>query len=108
MFSKKTLGFAIGILVVVFIGFPFHYLAAAEKEDQNLEKRYTIDRFEEDFAILEREDCSTFHMPRNQLPQEAKEGDVVTGRWVIDKPAAERIRDDVMELLKTIVNAQHR
>lgn len=123
MFSKKVLDismqswletrkksvklFSMGILIIVFAGIPFGYSAAGEKGGQNLEKRYIIDRFEEDFAILECEDGSVFNMLRSQLPQEAKEGDVVTDKWAIDHSAAERIKNDIMKLLKTVIDAVH-
>ena len=115
MFSKKVVAVifsAIWTMIVCFIFvfamLPCTYSMAEEKKYQNPEKRYTIDRFEEDFAVLEREDCSTFNIPKNQLPQEAKEGDVITDRCVIDRLAAESIKNDIMELLQTVLNAKYR
>ena len=39
---------------------------------------YIIDRFEEDFAVIELEDGSHAEMPRTLIPFEAKEGDTLT------------------------------
>lgn len=93
--------------IFVFVMLPFNYSMASEKSDHKPEKRYTIDRFEENFAVLEREDFSTFNIPINQLPQEAKEGDVVNGRWVIDRSATERFKNDTIELLQALINAKY-
>lgn len=43
-----------------------------------------IDRFEEDWAVLEYND-DTFDVPRELLPDEAKEGDVLKISFEIDK-----------------------
>ncbi|MDK2823805.1 MAG: hypothetical protein PWP71_1723 [Clostridia bacterium] len=60
---------------------------------------YIIDRFEGDLAILEREDRSSFTIPREKLPKEAKEGDVITITWEIDKTATENRKEHVKELM---------
>ena len=56
--------------------------------------RYTIDRFEGKFAILEAENGETTGMERARLPREAGEGDIVIheyGQFRIDAQAtAER------------------
>lgn len=39
--------------------------------------RYTIDRFEGDFAVVELEDGGMTNVPRCALPAEAGEGDIV-------------------------------
>ena len=40
--------------------------------------KFIIDRFEGDFAVLETADLSTVNIPRNVLPIEAAEGDIVS------------------------------
>lgn len=40
--------------------------------------KYTIDRFEGPFAVVELEDKSFINIPVKALPQEAKEGDVIS------------------------------
>lgn len=39
---------------------------------------YIIDRFEGEWAIVETENRSTFNLPRNILPIDLKEGDVIS------------------------------
>lgn len=40
--------------------------------------KFTIDRFEEEFAIVELENGEIIEIPRIILPYEAKEGDIVS------------------------------
>ena len=40
--------------------------------------KFTIDRFEEDYAIVELEDGQMEEIPRGLLPQDAKEGDIIS------------------------------
>ncbi len=40
--------------------------------------RFTIDRFEEEFAIVELENGEIIEILRAILPQEAKEGDIIS------------------------------
>ena len=44
-------------------------------------EKYIIDRFEGEFAVLEKEDGGTIDVPKTQIP-DAKEGDVV-GKVVV-------------------------
>lgn len=39
--------------------------------------RVIIDRFEKEFAVCEKEDMSMIDIPRNKIPQDAKEGDIL-------------------------------
>jgi len=92
-------------LIILFLIFSWSgviYLPVEGKEYQNQTNKYTIDRFEGDFAVLEREDCSTFTIPRKQLPEEANEGDVVTNQWQIDRSATELIKKHIAELLSRL------
>ena len=50
-------------------------------------KKYIVDRFEEDFVVLEKETGGSINIKRELLP-EAKRGDVLTeenGAFVIDE-----------------------
>jgi len=38
----------------------------------------TIDRFEGNFALVELEDKTLANMPKTRLPQDAKEGDIIS------------------------------
>ena len=40
--------------------------------------KYTIDRFEGEFALVELEDGKTAEIPRIALPGQAKEGDIIS------------------------------
>jgi hypothetical protein len=44
--------------------------------------RYTIDRFEGDWAVLEDAGGRTFNIPREWLPPDAREGDVLNASGV--------------------------
>lgn len=63
-----------------------------------------IDRFEGDMAVIEYEG-GTFNLPRNLLPSEVREGDVIKILITVDKEETENRRkriqglmDDVFEL----------
>lgn len=67
--------------------------------------KYTLDRFEEGFALLEQEDRTFLQIPRTNLPEDAQEGSVLIlrdGVWVADpeetEKTAQRIRTK-MDLL---------
>lgn len=65
----------------------------------------TIDRFEEEYAICENEDQTMVTIPREALPDDAREGDLLTlqdGIFHLDTEATEarrrRIRKKMMDL----------
>jgi hypothetical protein len=58
----------------------------------------TIDRFEEDIAVLlVGEEENVVNVPRSSLPPEAKQGDVLRLEATIDHDEAERRRESVRE-----------
>ena len=66
---------------------------------------YTLDRFEETFAILEADDRTMLQIPSQQLPPNAEEGctlTLVSGRWQTCDAAetARRIREKMDNLWK--------
>ena len=64
-----------------------------------------IDRFENNIAVLET-DGGTIEIERSQLPENAREGDVITetdGVWTIDVTATEKRRSDMRELMKRLM-----
>ena len=76
--------------------------AASPEEDT---MKYTLDRFEETFALLEKEDRSMLQVPIEDLPPNAKEGSVLifeNGKWTLSEAKTEetesRIRSK-MDLL---------
>ena len=57
-----------------------------------------IDRFEGDMAVIEYDDI-TFSLPRDLLPKETKEGDVIRVSIMVDKETTEQRRKEVQGLL---------
>ncbi len=63
-----------------------------------------IDRFEGEYAVLET-DSGMKIVPRDMLPEESREGDVVelkNGAYTINKKAAEKRRRELREKLKKL------
>ena len=68
-------------------------------------KTYVIDRFEGTFAVLEDETGSTAPVPRDTLPPEAKEGDVLrlrNGAYTLDAAETARRRENARRLLQRL------
>lgn len=63
-----------------------------------------IDRFEEQLAVIEKEDGSMMNLPRERLPRGAKEGDVVLlGETItIDYEETKRRKKEIEELTKEL------
>jgi hypothetical protein len=62
-----------------------------------------IDRFEEDFAVVEFPNRKIIDIPKSDLAREAKEGDViklVEDKWQIDQDATIKRKQEVDELTK--------
>lgn len=67
--------------------------------------KYTLDRFEESYALLEKEDRTMLQVPSVDLPPNVKEGSVLiceNGKWTLSEAETEeteaRIRSK-MDLL---------
>ncbi len=68
-------------------------------------KFFAIDRFEENFAVLEDEDESHINVLRSKLPIGVNEGDVMfllDGHYFFDKEETERRRNYIIEKLKIL------
>ena len=66
---------------------------------------YTIDRFEEELAVLEDENGVTLTVARALLPAEAAESDVVrfeNGVYTLDRPETDARREQVLSLQKRL------
>ncbi|MDE6539138.1 MAG: DUF3006 domain-containing protein [Ruminococcus sp.] len=64
-----------------------------------------IDRFENNKAVLET-DGGMIEIERSQLPENAREGDVIienNGIWSVDIPETEKRRSDMRELMKRLM-----
>lgn len=61
---------------------------------------YTIDRFEGEFAVVELEDKHFINVPREAIPKETKEGDVIS--VTIDKGETEKRRKEIRKMEDSI------
>lgn len=64
-----------------------------------------IDRFENNTAVLEI-DGIIIETNRSELPENAREGDVLTennGVWTVDIPATEKRRAEIREMMKRLM-----
>jgi hypothetical protein len=57
--------------------------------------RFTIDRFEAQWAVLETPDGKTINYPRNLLPKDAKEGDVFDLNIDMNQKASEERKTNI-------------
>ncbi len=67
-----------------------------------------LDRFEGSYAVLET-DSGSMNIPREQLPQDACEGDVLVlscGRYFADKAATMERRREMLSKLKKLTPRQ--
>ena len=67
-------------------------------------KKYIIDRFEENFAVLEKEECGTIDVERNLIP-EGKEGDVVifeNGNYRVDSEETAKRKELIKEKMRKL------
>lgn len=62
---------------------------------------YIIDRFEGNWAVIEY-DRKTFNLPRQLLPPEALEGDVVTIAVSVDVKGTANVKEDITRLAHRI------
>lgn len=58
--------------------------------------KYTIDRFEEGFAVVELENGKFADIPREAIPEAAHEGDIIS--VLIDTSATKKAKEDIREL----------
>lgn len=90
-------------------GFVSEFLKELEKGLRNMnneQKEYTIDRFEGDFAVCEdRETGEMVDFKREELPQNAKEGNILkysNGKFELDiekeQEVSERIKQKMNDL----------
>ena len=59
-----------------------------------------IDRFEGDYAVIELEDRSTVLMPKELIPEGAKEGDCLSIR--IDQEQTTKRKDKISKLIENV------
>lgn len=69
--------------------------------------RVVIDRFEENYAVCEKEDRTMINLERKLLPKEAKEKDILVlqnGAIFIDSSATQERKNEIDELMKDMWN----
>ncbi|ERI89603.1 hypothetical protein HMPREF1982_04468 [Clostridiales bacterium oral taxon 876 str. F0540] len=67
--------------------------------------RVIIDRFEENFAVCEKEDKKIINVERSKLPTEAKEGDVIVihgNKILIDENRTKSRREEIKKLAEDL------
>lgn len=67
-------------------------------------EKFIIDRFEGEFAVLEKEEGGTFDVLATKIPK-AKEGDVVifeNGIYIIDEEETKRRKELIAEKMKKL------
>jgi len=69
-------------------------------------ERITIDRFEEDIAVCEREDCTFIDIPRSTLPKGVRPGNILIifddGKIKIDAEEELRRKEDLFKLFNNL------
>lgn len=71
-----------------------------------MQLKYTIDRFESDFAICEASDQRMVNIPFEDIPANSVEGDVlkyVEGRYVKDTRATAAARRRIREKMERLI-----
>ena len=67
-------------------------------------KKFIIDRFEGEFAVLEKEEGGTFDVPKSELG-DAKEGDVVLlddGVYIVDAEETQKRKKLISEKMRKL------
>lgn len=62
--------------------------------------KYTIDRFEGEYAVVELEGKEFTNVPRKAIPPEAKEGDIIL--VVIDNQGTKEKRKEIEKLMENL------
>lgn len=68
--------------------------------------KYTIDRFEEDFAVCEASDQRMVDIPFEDIPADSVEGDILEyteGRYVKDHRATSAARRRIKEKMEKLI-----
>ena len=75
-------------------------------KEKHILKKFIIDRFEHDKAVLEMESGETIVIPKSQIPAQAVEGDVLVcsgyNTLVIDKTDTNKLRKEIEVLMDSL------
>ena len=66
-----------------------------------MDKTFSLDRFEDDLAVLIDRSGGHFHILKRFLPPESREGDLVAlrcGKWMILREETERLQKELFDL----------
>ena len=69
--------------------------------------KYSIDRFEEGFAVLQDDNGECINVEKYALPADSKQGDIAVlkdGRWVKDFEETAKRRNEVLKLQQKLLN----
>lgn len=64
--------------------------------------KYTIDRFEGDYAVVELENQTFINIPKEGLPQNVKEGDIINIE--IDDIETQKRKEQIEKLMNDVWN----
>lgn len=70
-----------------------------------MDRTFSLDRFEDDLAVLIAQDGGRFAVLARFLPTDAREGDLValrSGRWTILPQETERLRAELFDLQESL------
>lgn len=70
--------------------------------------KITIDRFENDKAVLKTDDGDTIVWPKNKLPENAREGAVLNFNILTDAETEKDKRDLAKEILNEIMDVENK
>ena len=62
--------------------------------------KYTIDRFEDNFAVVELNNQKFINIPKEAIPKEAKEGDIISVQ--IDKEETVARKNHIQKLMNDV------
>lgn len=66
---------------------------------------YVIDRFEGTWAVIDH-NRETFNIPRDLLPEDAKEGDIITIEIKVDKITTKKAQDEIKKLFEDLMGEE--
>ncbi|WP_243129186.1 DUF3006 domain-containing protein [Hathewaya massiliensis] len=66
--------------------------------------KYIIDRFEEDYAVIETEEGKTFDLPKDMIPKDAREGDVLDIEVKVNKEDTRKREKEIKDLMDELWN----
>ena len=70
-----------------------------------MDRSFSLDRFEEDTAVLIAQDGGIFHVLARFLPTGTREGDLLalrSGQWIILREETDKLRDELFDLQESL------